>query len=41
MPLKDGEMIQMTEMDIDPVTQLSSTFEVLRIYEFDKEDLPV
>jgi hypothetical protein len=40
MPLKDGEMIQMTEMDIDPVTQLSSTFEVLRIYEFDKEDLP-
>ena len=40
MPLKDGEMIQLTEMDIDPVAQLSSTFEVLRIYEFDKEDLP-
>ena len=39
MPLKDGEMIQLTEMDIDPVAQLSSTFEVLRIYEFDKEDL--
>ena len=34
MPLRDGNMLQLSDMDIDPNTRKSSVFETLRIYEF-------
>ena len=36
MPLNDGQMLQMSEMDVDPVAQKSSSVEILRIYELNE-----
>ena len=39
MPLNDGQMLQMSEMDVDPVAQKSSSVEILRIYELNEMGL--
>ena len=36
MPLNDGQMLQMSEMDVDPIAQKSSSVEILRIYELNE-----
>ena len=39
MPLIDGQMLQMNEMEIDPVSQESSSVEILRIYDLNDIEL--